>query len=137
MSVFLADMQFGAEGQQETLSVRTFHDGTTEVVAANGGHYESCPLTLGQTIQLRDFLNRHIDELALKQTGSLAQRADDATDQLAAVETVPVTKGCGKTMRTRNPQTGQVRNACCGDFLGVMRGQRLLCPPGCGMGTDK
>lgn len=89
MSEFLAEMQFGAEGQRETLSVRTFHDGTLEVAATDGYDHGDCPLTLGQAIQLRDFLNRHIDGLALQQIGSLAVRSDDGSDQLDAVEEVP------------------------------------------------
>lgn len=86
MSEFLAEMQFGAEGQRETLFVRTFPDGRIEAAATDGYDHGECTLTLGQAIQLRDFLNRHIDGLALKQTGSLAQRASDDPTQLASVE---------------------------------------------------
>lgn len=60
-----------------------------DVVHDERAHLGNYPLTLGQAIQVRDFLNRHIDELALKQTGSLAERSSDDPTQLAAVEEVP------------------------------------------------
>lgn len=49
----------------------------------------SYPLTLAQAIQVRDWLNRRIDDLALTSVGSLAERASDDPTQLACTEVLP------------------------------------------------
>lgn len=98
----VSEMQFGREDIPTVLEAATFSDGlvvfSTIFESRTTVHY---PATLGQAIQLRDFLNRHIDELALKQTGSLAQRASDDPTQLAAVEELQE-KGCGRRFRLKN-----------------------------------
>lgn len=85
----LTELQMGCNADRNVLSVRTYADGTAYITLSSPNGWSNFDTTLGQTIQLRDFLNRHIDELALKQTGSLAQRASDDPAQLAAVEEVP------------------------------------------------
>lgn len=135
----VAEMKLTHEGAQETASVSSYSDGalglcvesTRSIYDAPGEH----KLTLGQAIQLRDFLNRHIDELALKQTGSLAVRSTDDPAQLASVEEIPHTAfggeklepvkvyGCGRKFRPLH-QNDTVR---CGDLHGTMRDQRHLC----------
>jgi len=61
----------------------------------------SYPLTLGQTIQVRDFFNRHIDSLALEATGSLAERATDDPTQLASGEELTEVELGSRWTRTR------------------------------------
>lgn len=91
----ISEMQFGREDCPTELSVASFKDGTAQFTLSAHGKMRAYHSTLGQTIQLRDFLNRHIDELALKQTGSLAERSSDDPAQLAAVEEVPA---CANTV---------------------------------------
>lgn len=85
----LGSLELGTDRSATVVRINTFDDGSVSVVLrgpeqihASGRH------TLGQAIQIRDFLNRHLDELALQQTGSLAVRSDDGTEQLAAVEEI-------------------------------------------------
>lgn len=84
----LTELQMGCNADRNVLSIRTYADGTTYIAVSSPNGWSNFDTTLGQAIQLRDFLNRHIDELALKQTGSLAQRASDDQTQLAAVEEI-------------------------------------------------
>lgn len=80
-----------------TLTVNEMYDG--KVVAGFSHH-----LTLGQNIQLRDFLNRHVDHFALGAVGSLAVRATDDPTQLASVENVPVhSPGHRQVLRPAEP----------------------------------
>jgi hypothetical protein len=78
-----------------TMTVATaLQGGAITFSLANEVHDEFTALgrysaTLAQTIQLRDFLNRHIDGLALQQDGSLAVRASDAPEQMAGEEVLP------------------------------------------------
>lgn len=88
-----AEIKF-SRGREDFLHVELRGNGEA-VVYVGGDDPGPCSeytLTLGQAIQLRDFLNRHIDELALKQTGSLAVRSSDDPKQLAAVEEVSATR---------------------------------------------
>lgn len=131
----VSEMQFGREYCPTELSVATFRDGTTQLTLSAHGKMRAYQATLGQAIQLRDFLNRHIDGLALQQTGSLAERASDDPTQLASVEEIPHTAfggeklepvkvyGCGRRFRPLH-QKDYVR---CGDLHGTMRDQRHLC----------
>lgn len=84
----LASLELGVGVTETIVRVNTFSDGAINVVIRNEGVHVSPQFTLGQAIQVRDFLNRHIDELALQQTGSLAQRASDDPTQLASVEEI-------------------------------------------------
>jgi len=88
----LASLELAVGTTSGVTRVNTFSDGGMNVVllAYDGNAYVGAPLTLGQAIQLRDFLNRHIDELALQQIGSLAVRSSDDPTRLASVEEVPV-----------------------------------------------
>lgn len=96
----LSEMQFGREDHLTTLAVGTFADGSVMTSIQLGqGTTVFYPATLAQAIQLRDFLNRHIDDLALKQTGSLAERSSDAPAQLASVEEIPHTGMGGVPMQ--------------------------------------
>lgn len=61
----------------------------------------SYPLTLGQTIQARDFFNRHIDSLALEAAGSLAARASDDPTQMASGEELTEAELGSRWTRTR------------------------------------
>lgn len=92
----ISEMKFGRSDRLSELSTEAFSDGEVNIEVAFHGNARWYTLTPGQAIQLRDFLNRHIDELALKQTGSLAVRSSDDPNQLAAVEEVPVKPGCGE-----------------------------------------
>lgn len=83
------EMQFGRDDSPSQTLVSTFADGQVTITVQNTevpGHACDNELTLGQAIQLRDFLNRHIDGLALAATGSNACRASDDPTQLAAEE---------------------------------------------------
>lgn len=84
------EMQFGRDDSPSVTLVSCFSDtGQVTITVQNTevpGHACDNELTLGQAIQLRDFLNRHIDALALAATGSLAVRASDDPTQLAAEE---------------------------------------------------
>lgn len=83
------EMQFGRDDSPTITIASAFADGQVTLTVQNQevpGHACDNELTLGQTIQLRDFLNRHIDGLALAATGSNAVRASDDPTQLAAEE---------------------------------------------------
>lgn len=85
------EMQFGHDEANTEVAVRTHSVGSVTVTVCEkfdgvAGFSMDHRLTLGQAIQLRDFLNRHIDSLALEATGSNAQRSTDNPDQLASVE---------------------------------------------------
>lgn len=89
------EMQFGRSDDTDRLEVMNLSDGSVTTAIGDTAGGRSYKLTLGQAIQLRDFLSRHIDDLALKQTGSLAVRSSDDPTQLAAVEEVPASKDQG------------------------------------------
>lgn len=81
------EIQFGRDDQDTTsLEVWTRPDGTVGFLTGHPEGDERYIATLGQAIQLRDFLNRHIDGLALAATGSLAVRSSDDPTQLASEE---------------------------------------------------
>lgn len=80
------DMQFSCLGQPHGMTVSSCVDGTMILTVSSDVDTRSYRPTLGQVIHLRDFLNRHIDELALQRTGSLATRSSDDPAQLAATE---------------------------------------------------
>ena len=112
----IAEMKFAREEADETVSVSSYPGGTVGLYVESTGSIYDAPgehrLTLGQAIQLRDFLNRHIDELALKQTGSLAERSTDDPAQLASVEEVRV-GACGRSFEYagRSLICGEVANS--------------------------
>lgn len=85
-----AEMHFGRDDSPSETIVSSFTDtGQITITVHNTeveGHACDNELTLGQAISLRDFLNRHIDGLALAATGSLAVRSSDDPAQLAAEE---------------------------------------------------
>lgn len=88
-SISDAEIVFGRDDSPSQTLVSTFADGQVTITVQNTevpGHACDNELTLGQAINLRDFLNRHIDGLALTATGSLAVRAADDNTQLAAEE---------------------------------------------------
>lgn len=84
------EIQFGRDDSPSETIVYAFADTgqITITVQDTEVHSHACDneLSLGQTIQLRDFLNRHIDGLALAATGSLAVRSSDDPTQLASEE---------------------------------------------------
>lgn len=87
------EIVFGRSDSPSETLVSAFPDGQVTVTVQNTeipGHACDNELTLAQAIQLRDFLNRHIDGLALTATGSLAMRAADGSGQLAAEELLQV-----------------------------------------------
>lgn len=102
----ISEMQFGRSDDTDRLEVMNLSDGSVTTAIGDTAGGRSYKLTLGQAIQLRDFLNRHIDELALKQTGSLAVRSSDDPTQLAAVEDVRPRR---KKTRSRPLADGQNR----------------------------
>lgn len=88
-SISDTEIVFGRSDSPSETLVSAFPDGQVTVTVQNTevpGHACDNELTLAQAIQLRDFLNRHIDGLALAATGSLAMRAADGSGQLAAEE---------------------------------------------------
>lgn len=94
-----SSMSFGRTDSPSQTVVSAFSDtGQITITVQNTevpGHACDNELTLAQTIHLRDFLNRHIDGLALAATGSLAERAADDPAQLASVEELPRCRTCG------------------------------------------
>lgn len=114
----ISEMQFAGSDQEPQLHVNTHDDGRVVIGVSEQPAWLAYWMTLGQTIQLRDFLNRHIDELALKQTGSLAERSSDDPTQLAAVEEISHT-GIG------------------GVYLGPVRVERKWSVLGCGQPLPK
>lgn len=83
-----SEIQLARLGVDAELSVTAFDEGSMTFTLTRHGKSWAYSSTLGQAIQLRDFLNRHIDGLALQQTGSLAERSSDDPAQLASVEEV-------------------------------------------------
>lgn len=99
-------------------------DGGLTITCQNtevAGHACDGEMTLAQAIQARDFLNRHIDGLALAAVGSAAVRSSDDPTQLAAEEIIPhfdhdgdlppvrvrgsavvLSEGCGRRFRPKN-----------------------------------
>lgn len=86
------EIQFGRDDSPSETIVTAFGDtGQITITVQNTevpGHACDNELSLGQAIHLRDFLNRHIDGLALAATGSLAVRSSDDPTQLASVEVI-------------------------------------------------
>lgn len=76
-----SEMQFGDSGNVHELGVATHQCGGVLVEVSDDVETLGYVMTLGQAIQLRDFLNRHIDGLARKQTCSLAARGIDDPNQ--------------------------------------------------------
>ena len=88
-SISDAEIVFGRDDSPSQTLVSAFADGQITITVQNQevpGHACDNELTLGQAIQLRDFLNRHIDGLALAATGSNACRASDDPTQLSGEE---------------------------------------------------
>lgn len=86
------EIQFGRDDSPSETIVYAFADtGQVTITVQNTEvHNHACDneLSLGQAIQLRDFLNRHIDGLALAATGSLAVRSSDDPSQLSSEEQI-------------------------------------------------
>lgn len=85
------EMQFGRDDSPTITIASAFADGQVTITVQNQevpGHACDNELTLGQTIQLRDFLNRHIDSLALAATGADATRSSDDPTSLPAVSMI-------------------------------------------------
>lgn len=82
----MSEMQFGSTDQGNSLVVESQDDGQLCVsVPEDEAHHH---LSLQQTIQLRDFLNRHIDSLAFGSIGASAERSSDDPTQLPAEHVV-------------------------------------------------
>lgn len=80
------EIQFGSTDQGNSLVVESQDDGQLCVsVPEDEAHHH---LSLQQTIQLRDFLNRHIDSLALGSIGASTERSSDDPAQLPAEHAV-------------------------------------------------
>lgn len=85
------EMQFGRDDSPTVTIVSAFADGQVTITVQNQevpGHACDNELTLGQAINLRDFLNRHIDGLALAATGADASRSSDDPTSLPAISVV-------------------------------------------------
>lgn len=81
------ELQLSRDEFQIHLTVTANAGGEVDItVREEPRHPSGYSLSLGQAIQLRDFLNRHIDGLALAATGSLAVRSSDDPTQLAGEE---------------------------------------------------
>lgn len=83
-----AELQLTRDDHDGVLGAVTYGDGSVRFVGTGIDNRTDFPATLGQAIQMRDFLNRHIDSLALEATGSTAERASDDPTQLACTETL-------------------------------------------------
>ena len=78
-------MQFARDDcDTSTLQVYTLEGGTVVFLTGFPEGDERYFAPLHQVVQLRDFLNRHIDTLALKSIGASAYRASDDPGQLPA-----------------------------------------------------
>lgn len=81
------ELQLSRDEFQIHLTVTANAGGEVDItVREEPRHPSGYSLSLGQAIHLRDFLNRHIDGLALAATGSLAVRSSDDPSQLASEE---------------------------------------------------
>lgn len=84
------EIQFGRDDSPSETIVTAFADSGQVTITVQDTEVlgQACDneLSLGQAIQLRDFLNRHIDGLALASTGSLAVRSSDDPTQMASEE---------------------------------------------------
>lgn len=109
-------------------------DGGLTITCQNtevAGHACDGEMTLAQAIQARDFLNRHIDGLALAAVGSAAVRSTDDPTQLAAEEVIPQIaaqapggpRGCGHKFRPLFARQALL----CGE-LSTTGAYRALCP---------
>lgn len=87
----LAEMMFSRDDSPKTfLQSTSLLDGSIRAGVGSGDgwtHYHTLPIQ--QVIQLRDFLNRHIDRFALQDLGADASRASDDPGQLPAVAEIP------------------------------------------------
>lgn len=96
-ATMLAEMDFVRDEELFTLSATSFRDGELCIDSAVGGadmRTGFC-LTLQQTIQLRDFLNRHMDTLALNRIGASTERSSDDPAQLPSEHVVEGTPRSG------------------------------------------
>lgn len=86
--LILTEMDFSRTDSRMDMAVESHAGGEVRVVACDGYDLGEYILTLQQVIQLRDFLNRHIDSLALVQIGASAERSSDDPAQLPAEHVV-------------------------------------------------
>lgn len=85
------EMQFGRDDSPTITIASAFADGQVTITVQNQevpGHACDNELALAQVIQLRDFLNRQIDSLALTATGADATRSSDDPASLPAVSMI-------------------------------------------------
>lgn len=78
----LTEMNFGRTDERMELDVGSYAGGEVRVAISASHNWEEYWLTLQQAIQLRDFLNRHIDTLALAGIGASTERSSDDPTQL-------------------------------------------------------
>lgn len=87
MTTPTSEIQFArTDDDTSNMQATAYRDGSVTFLTGFPDGDERYFATLAQTIQLRDFLNRHIDSLALQQTGSLAERSSDDPAQLSGEE---------------------------------------------------
>lgn len=89
MGQMIAEMEFGRTDYEEELAVSATTNGEVDVQVSWSGDARFYTMTLAQSIQLRDFLNRHIDTLALASVGASTDRASDDPAQLPSEEVLP------------------------------------------------
>ena len=85
------EMHFGRDDSPSVTTVSAFADGQVTITVQNQevpGHACDNELVLAQVIQLRDFLNRQIDGLALTATGADASRSSDDPTSLPAISVI-------------------------------------------------
>lgn len=84
MSKILAEITFSHTEQEPRLLAESREGGEARILVAYPDQWFGYALTLQQTIGLRDFLNRHIDSLALGSIGASTERSSDDPTQLPA-----------------------------------------------------
>jgi len=87
----ITEMQFGRTDSPTVTIVSAFADGQVTITVQNQevpGHACDNELALAQVIQLRDFLNRQIDTLALTATSADATRSSDDPTSLPAISVI-------------------------------------------------
>ena len=87
----ITEMQFGRDDSPTITIASAFADGQVTITVQNQevpGHACDNELVLSQVIQLRDFLNRHIDGLALAATGADASRSSDDPTSLPSISVI-------------------------------------------------
>lgn len=105
----LTEMDFGRTDERMDLAVESHAGGDVRVVVTDGYDHATYTLTLQQAIQLRDFLNRHIDTLALAGIGASTERSSDDPTQLPSEHMLAIQEGLADAEKGRMKSLDEVR----------------------------